>query len=151
MPMTNMDGADSASRNASISITSTVSANATLRRGASAQKGTSTTCTTRTTTTLSLYCNCGIETSGPQGSASVSRQGCRRHCRWTATADPNQVPALSGPSALLLKRPQTHQQPYPKLRLCASIRCRRPCRWTAMVDPDQASALPGKSTPVLQR
>ena len=37
VPVTNMYGADSAIRNASISITSTVSVSATLRRGASAQ------------------------------------------------------------------------------------------------------------------
>ena len=44
--------------------------------------GTSTTNTTRTSTTLWMYCNCGIhtvfDTSGPWGSASATRQGCRQ-------------------------------------------------------------------------
>ena len=60
--VTNKGGADSASRGATISTTSTISAGATW--------GTSTTCTTRTSTSFSLCCNCGVsivfKTSGPE-------------------------------------------------------------------------------------
>ena len=139
--MTNMGGADQASRGAPISIASTISSGASWRRGGSClcattgmsiklsmncHCGTSTvfytvwsvsTChctTTGMSATLFKNCTCGIST-GFRGPVVVQQRTCQQPCpRSTSVQSPRAASAQSGPWAPVGEQQRAYQQHCPR-------------------------------------